>query len=122
MFDLYRQIRPPWVVVIIFKMTLKDKVQVCPDIKRFTLFKEGLFYKCFNLDALIFAKRVKNNKVILKYVKSFAADVLSLGYRAIETGKGNLHWHLLLKSSVQVATEKMNKGEPLTFQQIKLSR
>ncbi|MEN8122856.1 MAG: hypothetical protein ABFS35_21130 [Bacteroidota bacterium] len=44
-------------------MTIKEKTQYSEDKTVFTLFKEGLFYKCYNEDAMVFSKRVKNYKV-----------------------------------------------------------
>ncbi|SEJ36546.1 hypothetical protein SAMN05192553_103490 [Cyclobacterium xiamenense] len=51
-------------------MTTVEKISSAIRNKYFTLFKEGLFYKCYNQDAMVFVKRVKNFKVSSKYVKS----------------------------------------------------
>jgi hypothetical protein len=61
-------------------MTIAEKIQISADETKFTLFKEGLFYKCYNEDALIFTENVKEYKVNAKYIKSVGADVLSLGF------------------------------------------
>jgi hypothetical protein len=61
-------------------MTLLEKTQKSADDKVFTLYREGLFYKCYNEDALVFTEKVKNYKVSAKYIKSVGADVLSLGF------------------------------------------
>jgi OOP family OmpA-OmpF porin len=61
-------------------MTLLEKIQKSGNDKVFTLYKEGLFYKCYNEDALVFTEKVKNYKVSAKYIKSVGADVLSLGF------------------------------------------
>jgi len=41
-------------------MTTVEKIILAKSNKQFTLFKEGLFYKCYNEDAMLFVKRVKN--------------------------------------------------------------
>jgi hypothetical protein len=61
-------------------MTLLEKTQKSADEKVFTLYKEGLFYKCYNEDAMLFAEKVKKYKVSVKYIKSVGADVWSLGF------------------------------------------
>jgi hypothetical protein len=61
-------------------MTLLEKIQKSGNDKVFTLYKEGLFYKCYNEDALVFTEKVKNYRVSAKYIKSVGADVLSLGF------------------------------------------
>ena len=58
---------------------------------RFTLYKEGIFYKCYNEDAILFVHhKVKEYKVNLKFVKSLGSDLFSLGFPINETQKGNL--------------------------------
>jgi len=71
-------------------MTIAEKIQISADETKFTLFKEGLFYKCYNEDALIFTENVKEYKVNAKYIKSVGADVLSLGFPLTVGGKNNL--------------------------------
>lgn len=71
-------------------MRISEKIQNSSDRSILTLFKEGLFYKCYNQDAMVFAKRVKPYKVNSKYVKSVGDDVLSLGFPASEVSKGNI--------------------------------
>jgi len=41
-------------------MTTVEKIILAKSNTAFTLFKEGLFYKCYNEDAMLFVKRVKN--------------------------------------------------------------
>ncbi len=55
----------------------------------FALFKEGMFYKCYNEDAMLIAKHVKPYKVSSKFVKSLGAGVLGLGFPLSEVEKGN---------------------------------
>lgn len=65
---------------IFYEMTIAEKIQHGVDKTIFTLFKEGLFYKCYNEAAMVSVKRVKNYKVNSKFVKSVGAAVLSLGF------------------------------------------
>jgi hypothetical protein len=71
-------------------MTISEKTQISADKTRFTLFKEGLFYKCYNEDAMVFTKMVKNYKVNSKFVKSVGTAVFSLGFPGNEVTKENL--------------------------------
>lgn len=45
----------------------------------FTLYKEGLFCKCYNEDAMVFVILVNPYKVSSKFVKSVGANVLMHG-------------------------------------------
>lgn len=79
----------------------------------FTLFKEGLFYKCYNEDAMVFTKLVKPYKVSTKYVKNIGADVLSLGFPASEAEKGKLAFDII---SEQLGAVKFNElNDKVTF-------
>ena len=71
-------------------MTIKEKIASSSDVRRFTLFKEGLFYKCYNEDVMLFVKQVREYKVNSKFVKSVSAEVLSLGFPVSELEKANL--------------------------------
>ena len=71
-------------------MTLKSKILVSNEEKRFTLYKEGLFYKCYNEDAMLFVKKVREYKVNNKFVKSTGSNVFSIGFPASEIEKGKL--------------------------------
>lgn len=71
-------------------MTIAEKIQYSTDKTSFTLFKEGLFYKCYNEDAMVFVKQVREYKVSSKYIKNVSAEVLSLGFPASEIEKENL--------------------------------
>jgi hypothetical protein len=46
-------------------MTQAEKVNQSANGILFTLHKEGLFYKCYNEDAVVYVKRVKKYKVTI---------------------------------------------------------
>lgn len=71
-------------------MSIAEKIRFSVDKERFTLFKEGLFYKTYNADAMVFVQKVKAYKVSHKLIKSVGAQVLSVGFPASEINKGNL--------------------------------
>ncbi len=50
-------------------MRIAEKIQASADKTLFTLFKEGLFYKCYNEDTMVFAQKIKEYKVSSKFVK-----------------------------------------------------
>lgn len=79
-------------------MKIVDKIQISADKTMFTLFKEGLFYKCYNEDAMVFSQRVKNYKVTANFVKSVGAEVLSLGFPVSEVSKGKLSFDMLCEN------------------------
>jgi hypothetical protein len=55
-----------------------------------TLFKEGIFYKCYNEDALVFVTRVKQYKVSATCVNNVGEAVYSVGFPVGEVEKGHL--------------------------------
>ena len=71
-------------------MTIAQKIQCSADKTQFTLYKEGLFYKCYNEDAMVFSKCVKDYKISVKFVKNVGAMVMSLGFPISSVAKGNM--------------------------------
>jgi hypothetical protein len=71
-------------------MTLNEKINHSATLTQFILFKEGLFYKCYNEDAMVFVKNVKNYKVSERFVKSVGAAVYSMCFPVSEIKKGSL--------------------------------
>lgn len=61
-------------------MEIKEKIEISANPTKFTLFKEGMFYKCYNEDAMVFYKNIKEYKISAKYVKALKSTVLSLGF------------------------------------------
>ena len=79
-------------------MGITEKLHHSSDSTRITLFKEGLFYKCYNQDAMLFTKLVKPYRVSVKYIKSVGAEILSIGFPASEVSKGNLTYEGLTET------------------------
>lgn len=71
-------------------MTIKEKISCSSDVTRVTLFKEGIFYKSYNQDAMVFVKCVREYKVSCKFIKSAGSKVYSIGFPASEIEKGKL--------------------------------
>jgi len=71
-------------------MTIAEKIQCSADKTQFTLYKEGLFYKCYNEDAMVFVSNVREYKVSSKYIKSVGTTVYSIGFPVSEVEKGSL--------------------------------
>ena len=61
-------------------MTVLQKITNSKDPAIFTMYREGLFYTCYNEDAMVFHQRIKNFKITSKYVKSAVSMVFSLGF------------------------------------------
>jgi hypothetical protein len=51
-------------------MTVLEKTKNSSDNQLFTLYKEGLFYRCHTEDAMVFTEKVNKYKVSAKYIKS----------------------------------------------------
>ena len=68
-------------------MTIAEKVTQSANSTLFTLYKEGLFYKCYNVDAMLFLQKVKEYKVSSKFVKSAREKVYSIGFPTSEVDK-----------------------------------
>lgn len=71
-------------------MTIAEKIKISADKKCFTFFKEGLFYRCYNEDAMIFVQSVKNYKVNSKFIKSANEIIYNVGFPVSEVEKGNM--------------------------------
>ena len=71
-------------------MTTTEKIALAKSNNYFTLFKEGLFYKCYNEDAMVFVQRLRAYKVSTKFIKIVGDTVYSIGFPVGEVEKGNL--------------------------------
>ncbi len=69
-------------------MTVLQKITNSKDPAIFTMYREGMFYKCYNEDAMLFSQRVKDFKISAKYIKSAGSMVLSLGFPGSLMEKG----------------------------------
>jgi len=54
---------------IVLVMTVLQKITNSKNTAVFTLHREGIFYKCYNEDAMVFYERVKAFKITCKLVK-----------------------------------------------------
>ena len=61
-------------------MTTAEKIALAKSNNYFTLFKEGLFYKCYNEDAMVFVQRLRAYKVSTKFIKIVGDTVYSIGF------------------------------------------
>ncbi len=71
-------------------MTISEKLDNSANHTRFTLYKEGVFYKCYNEDAMVFVKNIREYKVSKKFVKSIACDLNCVGFPVSEVEKVSL--------------------------------
>ena len=91
-------------------MTTVEKIILAKSNKQFTLFKEGVFYKCYNEDAMLFIKRVKEYKVNSKFIKSAGSVVHSIGFPVSETEKENLSFEIICEKISAENFEKKNEN------------
>ena len=90
-------------------MTIAEKIDLAKRNKQFTLFKEGLFYKCYNEDAMLFVKRVKKYKVNSKFIKSVGGVVNSIGFPVTEIEKESLSLEMISAKLKAENFEKKNE-------------
>jgi len=89
-------------------MEIIEKLQYSSDKSRFTLFKEGLFYKCHNEDAMVFAKRHKPYRISTKYVKNVASIIMSLGFPISAVKHCNLFHSTITLGSLKIIITKLS--------------
>lgn len=61
-------------------MTIKQKIELAVQPNKLYLFKEGMFYKLYNQNAMCFVQNVKPYKVSVKFVKKANQDVFTIGF------------------------------------------
>ena len=61
-------------------MTIKQKIELAVQPNKLYLFKEGMFYKLYNQNAMWFVQNVKPYKVTKKFVKTVNQNVYSIGF------------------------------------------
>ena len=61
-------------------MTLKEKVNLAAQPNKLYLFKEGMFYKIYNQNAMWFVNFIKPYKVAIKQIKNIQQEVFSIGF------------------------------------------
>lgn len=61
-------------------MTIKEKINLAAQPNMLYLFKEGMFYKVYNQNAMWFVNFIKPYKVAIKYIKNIQKNVYSIGF------------------------------------------
>ena len=61
-------------------MTITEKIEQAALSNKLYFFKEGMFYKMYNQNAMWFTMHVKAYKVHVKFVKTVNQEVYSLGF------------------------------------------
>jgi len=62
-------------------MTVQEKISLTAQSNKLVMFKEGMFYKLYNQNAMWFVHQIKPYKVTKKFVKIVNQDVYSIGFR-----------------------------------------
>lgn len=63
-------------------MNTKEKIERAADRELLYMFKEGIFYKLYNQDAMLFSENIKQLKIKSKFVKTVRQQVYSCGFPA----------------------------------------
>ena len=61
-------------------MKIQEKVNLAAQPNKLYLFKEGMFYKVYNQNAMWFVQHIKPYKVTVKYLKNIQQEVYSIGF------------------------------------------
>jgi len=59
---------------------MQQKVNLAAQPNTLYLFKEGMFYKAYNQNAMWFVQQIKPYKVTVKYIKKIKQEVYSIGF------------------------------------------
>lgn len=90
-------------------MDIKEKIALSKQHDSFILHQEGIFYKCYNEDAMVFVKHIKAYKVLSKFIKSAGEEVLSIGFPVSELEKGSITTELIAGAIGATKTEQLEK-------------
>jgi hypothetical protein len=71
-------------------ITRQDKINSSVQVHMFTLYKEGLFYRCYNEDAMLFVTKVKEYKVTSRFIKTLNNYLYCVGFPESEVSKGKM--------------------------------
>lgn len=61
-------------------MTIQEKISLASESGKVYFFKEGIFYKMYNKNAMWFVQKIKAYKIHVKYVKTISQNVYSIGF------------------------------------------
>lgn len=61
-------------------MGLEEKINLAAQLGKLYLFKEGVFYKAYNQNAMWFVQNIKPYKVTVKHIKYLNQEVFSVGF------------------------------------------
>lgn len=61
-------------------MNTKEKIDMAANTDEICLHKEGIFYKLYNQDAMLFTQNIKALKVKAKFIKAVNQVVYSCGF------------------------------------------
>jgi len=90
-------------------MNIKEKIALSKQADNLTLHLEGIFYKCYNEDAMVFVEHIKLYKVLSKFIKSAGQEVLSIGFPASELKKGTITTEFIAGAIGSTKTEQLEK-------------
>ncbi|MEI7423932.1 MAG: hypothetical protein WCK18_17655 [Prolixibacteraceae bacterium] len=90
-------------------MNIKEKIVLSKQVNSLTLHREGLFYKCYNEDAMVFVKQIKSYKVLSKFIKSAGEEVLCIGFPVSELEKGRITTELIAGAIGATKTQQLEK-------------
>jgi len=78
-------------------MTVKEKIVLTAQNNKLYCFKEGMFYKVYNQNAMWFVHHVKPYKVSVKFVKIVNQNVFTTGFPQHILNTKALHFNLKLE-------------------------
>lgn len=82
-------------------MTIQEKINFAAQPNIVFLFKEGLFYKLYNQNAMWFINHIKPYKVTVKFVKKVNQNVFTIGFPQSVLKTNALQLNLKLKQDTK---------------------
>lgn len=92
-------------------MTVQEKINLAAQPNKLYLFKEGIFYKAYNQNAMWFVQHIKPYKVTIKYIKNCKQEVYSIGFPSTLLSKINFKSFALpnKNTTTQIVSYKIEK-------------
>ncbi len=61
-------------------MNTQEKISLAKNTRQLSLHKEGIFYKLYNQQAMLFTENIKPLKIKVKFIKAVSQQVYSCGF------------------------------------------
>jgi hypothetical protein len=110
------------VVFYFFVMTVQEKISLAAQANKLVIFKEGMFYKLYNQNAMWFVNHIKPYKVSVKFVKKANQNVFTIGFpqTVLSLNKLQINLKPIKEEPNYLCYHKYTLGETLKKESIQL--